>query len=368
MIGDFPTLEQARHELADLVHERGSEVPSFEPMNIHPWLAMSLMQKAIRRGREDLALRASATLLKTSPDRFWRRIGITAFEDIGVADVETVAVVVAALKGKRWRSGLGGEWAVASFIVQRIARTAKCRAADDLAVVCQWHPSLKQARSEFPRWPVPALLDATTENPSLTERALALWYAIGTDRCRSPVLSLRCGAPLVVWEFLGESGLSENALEVAHEGFRKTNSILCPFALLLVPDAGEATPEIERDKLSEEEMIDGVPCWAFDVHVREGTQAIARFMRTECETTRWIIRHIPRHDRFRVLGSMVFRIESGKVDRRLRWGTGTELRRMADIETGGVEASAMQEGLKLLRHELHKLNRERRRVLAKYLL
>ena len=49
---------------------------------------MSLMQKAIRRGREEIALRAAATLLRDSPDRLWRRCGVTAFEDIGVADLD----------------------------------------------------------------------------------------------------------------------------------------------------------------------------------------------------------------------------------------------------------------------------------------
>jgi len=31
---------------------QGGSLPRFKPMNILPWLAMSLMQKAIRRGRK----------------------------------------------------------------------------------------------------------------------------------------------------------------------------------------------------------------------------------------------------------------------------------------------------------------------------
>ena len=73
-------LDDFRSQLAERVRSRGSDVPHVEPLNISPWLAMSLMQKAIRRGREDLALRAASTLLGLSPDRFWRRICITAFE------------------------------------------------------------------------------------------------------------------------------------------------------------------------------------------------------------------------------------------------------------------------------------------------
>ena len=45
------------------------------PVPASPWLAMSLLQKAIRRGQEGLALRAAATLLKDPSERLWRRLG-----------------------------------------------------------------------------------------------------------------------------------------------------------------------------------------------------------------------------------------------------------------------------------------------------
>ena len=62
---------------------------------------MSAMQKAIRRGREDLALSAAATLLRDAPDKLWRRIGCIAYEDVGVASLEAVGLATAALAGKR---------------------------------------------------------------------------------------------------------------------------------------------------------------------------------------------------------------------------------------------------------------------------
>jgi hypothetical protein len=93
---------------------------------ISPWVAMSLMQKAIRRGRKHLALRAAATLLRGSPERLWRRLGGIAFEDIGVGELQIVALVTAALAGKRFRSELGGEWTVASLLISRMSGATKC--------------------------------------------------------------------------------------------------------------------------------------------------------------------------------------------------------------------------------------------------
>ncbi len=132
-------LDLFRSQLAKQILEQDTTPPSFNPLDISPWLAMSLLQKAIRRGRTNLALRAVATLLTDNPDRLWRRLGVTVFEDIGVADYETVSLVMAGLSGKRFRAKLGGEWAVASHLVNLMCVAVKCRAADDLAVACDWH-------------------------------------------------------------------------------------------------------------------------------------------------------------------------------------------------------------------------------------
>ena len=65
---------QIRNELAHSIARR-SQVPTFNPVRVSPWLAMALLQKAIRRGRTDLALQAAATLLIDAPDRLWLRCG-----------------------------------------------------------------------------------------------------------------------------------------------------------------------------------------------------------------------------------------------------------------------------------------------------
>jgi hypothetical protein len=92
----------ARQKLTDAISQYQPPI-IHTPLKVSPWIAMSLLQKAIRRGEERLALRAAATLLRISPERLWRRCGCIAFEDVGVADLDTVAVVTAALSGKRYR-------------------------------------------------------------------------------------------------------------------------------------------------------------------------------------------------------------------------------------------------------------------------
>jgi len=131
------------------------------------------LQKAIRRGREDLALRAAATLLRDAPEKLWRRIGCIAYENIGVASLEAVGLATVALAGKRHRSALGGEWAVANWIISELRRAPK--AADDLLMVCELHPAHAKARAELPLLTTRDLISVATRQGSVQERALALW-------------------------------------------------------------------------------------------------------------------------------------------------------------------------------------------------
>ena len=100
-------LNNVREKLADDIFHYREPLPA--PLKISPWVAMSCLQKAIRRGDSELAQHAAATLLLIAPDRLWRRCGAAVFEEIGVADLQTVSLVTAALAGKRYRATIGGE-------------------------------------------------------------------------------------------------------------------------------------------------------------------------------------------------------------------------------------------------------------------
>jgi replication-associated recombination protein RarA len=159
-------LHLIRHDLQSSVARQG-EPPTTRPMDASPWVAMSVLQKAIRRGREDLALRAAATLLRDAPEKLWRRIGCIAYEDIGVASLEAIGLATVALAGKRHRAALGGDWAVASCIISDLSRAPKCRAADDLLMVCELHPAHAQERVELPLFTTrELLLSQSVKGPS----------------------------------------------------------------------------------------------------------------------------------------------------------------------------------------------------------
>ena len=64
------------------------------PLPIDPWLASSLLQKAIRRGEADVAARAALTLFRLRRAAIWRRFMVIAFEDVGAASIDALFVAV----------------------------------------------------------------------------------------------------------------------------------------------------------------------------------------------------------------------------------------------------------------------------------
>lgn len=343
-----------RNQLAQRIIERDC-LPDLQPLAISPWLGMSLLQKAIRRGREDLALRAAATLLVGSPDRLWRRLGTIAFEDLGLASVETVGIVTASLGGKRMRAALGGEWSVASVVVSLMARSTRCRGTDDLLANVDSHPALASTRREFALMPTRDLLEIATGSSPLVERALALSLAIGSHGHPAKAALTRRGEPQATFDHLCEAGLPHSIVEIAREGFRKTNEILCPLLALLAGEArGETT--VMDDEFPSETLIDEVPSWAFDMFVREGRHAFKLFLTTDAPSARWIRAHVPPANQVDLLGQLVFRCEGGLLKDRLRWPIGDEMRRRMDRECNGLACLDAGEILHLVRDDIDQLN------------
>ncbi len=343
-----------RNQLACSIAKRDG-IPHIAPIDASPWVGMSLLQKAIRRGREGLASHAGATLFLNDPEKLWRRIGGIAFEDIGLADIDTVGLVTAALAGKRVRATLGGEWAVASFVINRMAQAHKCRAADDLLMNAELNPAFASVRRECARLPTRELLDIATGSSPIIERALALWFAIGTDRRPSKYLPPRRGEPQAAFDYLCEAGFPHTVVEIAREGFKKTGEVLAPLVALLSRETRDDT-NIASDEFPPETLIGEVPSWCLDVYTREGRGAFTRFLKTDAEAARWVRSHVPPGRSVEFLGGIVFRCEGGALHDRVGWPLGDELRRQYEIGCAGPECNDASEIIALMRADISALN------------
>lgn len=350
-----------RQELASSV---GAYTPGpLEPLPISAWVAMSTVQKAVRRGRRDIALAGAATLLRDAPDKLWRRLAVAAYEDVGLPSVGTVGLVTAALAGNKFRATLGGEWQSAAFLVERLVTACKSRAADDLLMLIERHPTLQPSRHDFAYLTIDQLLRIALSNRALPERALAIRYALGTDRCPSPYLRTRRGEPSTVFDALWDAGFPHSAVELGREAFRKHSQPLFAFLALLAAIRPHVPADVTDDDFPPEVIFGGVPSWSLDIYTREGRQALKVLLGEPCETSRWVREHLPSGKQVEFLGNVLFSVEGGLMKNRYRWKVADDLRRNVEIEAQGPYCSDATEIMNLLRADIGLLNEVRGHVL-----
>jgi len=267
------------------------------------------------------------------------------------------------LKGagaKRYRATIGGDWKVAAFIVDRMAKAPKCRAADDLLLTADSHPLYRKARADLATKTTRELINIATGDAALPVRALATWFSVGTHPRQTKHLSARRGEPAALFDGLCEAGLPHTTVEIAREGFRKIGEPLCPFFALLCPLARCEASTLQDDVMPPQTMIGEVPSYAYDMYVREGrTISLQTFLQGDSETTRWVRDHVRPGQRVNFLGTVVFRVEGGLVRQRLTWPIGDELRKLVDIECHGPSCNDATEIMKLMRTDIGLLNEER---------
>lgn len=346
-------LERFRDALAqDLAN--GGIPPRPTPVQMTPWQAMSLFLKAIRRGRLELAMQAASDLPETAPDRFWRRAGIIAFEDIGVADLKTAGVVTVALEGKRFRQRHGGEWAVAAHLTARLVACPKNRAADDLFCLLESWPGLGDNRQRLAHLPVPRLRLIALTTDHLPLKALALRMIFADRRLELA----RRGSPDIGFDVLDEMGVAPTTLAIAREGYRRTGELLAPLVALLSLENG-LKEAVQDDLFPPEAMIGPLPGWSLDMFTREGRAALGKLLQNDAGIRQWASDTLPTNGRTEILAQALFRVESGLCLQRRDGPTGISLRDLMERECMGLIPDQADTAMALVRKAIPTLNQMR---------
>jgi MgsA AAA+ ATPase C terminal len=349
----------------ELVRPLSAHTPlPLAPLPVTVWIAASVMQKAIRRGEEAWALSAAATLLIENPDKLWRRLACIAAEDIGLADICAVGTMVAVMSGKRTRAELGGEWPVASWLVQRLAQARKSRATDDLLMTAQLLPSLEVERGRLSELNNHQLRLILLGTDSLHIRALALLFLAGTAGKPVAYLKPRRGEPALAFDVLDELGTPFTVLELAREGYRVSREPLWLLMALLaaeLPDLGVA--QHIDDEIPADTMAGPAPSWAIDSYTREGKAAISRFLNGVSPYCEWLQAHVQRSQQRTVTARALFHVEGGLLRRRCLSTLNDYLRANNERECTGLLAELAGEAMQLLQDDLPILNAIRAKIM-----
>ena len=336
------------------------EVPTVEPLSVSPWVAMSAMQKGIRRGDVDLALRAAVTLLKADTAKLWRRVAGIVVEDVGLGDLDCVRLVMAT-SVKSVRQHHGDDWPVAARVVTRMCEARKCRATDDMFLTISHHHELDELRASQASVDLPAHLSRIRERGALLGASLSVLHASGV-RWTGQVARKTANAT-ATFDAMREAGADPEIVALAEQGFRRTREALpalLPLLTLAMPTGELLTQDDEFPKV----VIgrSGIPTYCYDAFSWEGKSALSRFLKGNTSTGRWLRRYVPAERRMAVLAGGLFRIEGGLVRQRVEWPCAVTLRWLADSGFHGLKLPDPAGFLDMIRADLPTIDEERANV------
>lgn len=289
---------------------RQIDVSAIEPMRGDQWLLVSALQKAIRRGEEETALRVGYTLWQIDRPRFYRRLHITALEDCGVADTDALIKTLTATAQPYWRRRMG-DARVGLYLIRLLCWSVKTRMTDALFIQAERSPTYAALRLELVKASDDDLMGMiANEAASLTERALALWFLGGTKKYPSDHLPLRVGDPDRVVEVLSGLNVPQNLIHACIGVMNRTPwplSIMAPLIWQFV-DSERAQAIIRKDKIAPAPQIEGIPLYAMDMFTRSGQASYRQWQKAVPCLKRFSIRQI---------GLGLFYTEGHRLDRTL---------------------------------------------------
>lgn len=300
-----------------------------------------------------VALRAAATLVNADVRVLWRRLVVTALEDLGIGEVDLLARIVAAARDRAWRQKVGGDWRIAAALIERACTGTKCTSANDLRTVATEDPALDEFKSSLCEAELPDLLDLMTdERQPVVRRAVAVLLVHGEDA--GPAAPLHIAPdPGAVFAAFGEAGRYGHVAATYHQAFRQSRVSLAPLSLCLWPDSRDIELSGMDDDLPPVSWLGEAPSFAYDQYTRPGLAAIRRYAFTSPAwqefAGRW---RIARSDWPKAAGELLFRAEGAVLANRRAWATGRTLYARSGTLGCFMPFAATPEGMALIVREL----------------
>jgi hypothetical protein len=259
------------------------------PLAIDPWVASSLLQKAIRRGDVDLAERAAFTLTRHRGQGIWRRLIGVAFEDVGVGSVDALIQTTTACTSAVWRQRVRGDELALRIIVRLLAEAPKDRSPDHLICAAHDHPILEEHRREVGAMSLAQRIAFVAEGASpVLKRAIAAWYASGVEWGKERRIGR--GDLAALMGAFRDLGVPSDLVSATHTAAIRTREpivVIMPLIWLASEKAGGH--HVVDCPVPPVMMLAEVPAYALDKHTALGKAAIRRFANARPSATRSLL-------------------------------------------------------------------------------
>ncbi|MBU3077818.1 hypothetical protein [Sphingomonas quercus] len=341
-----------------------SEIPAI----LDPWVASSLLQKAIRRGEVEHAVRAAQALHRQRGTGIWGRFLIIACEDVGIADLDLVQHVTLVGIDRTVRKPFGTDEEVAADLARRLAEAPKDRSSDYLACAAIQHPEYEQERESVALLSTDEQIAAAVDRgQSVIRRAIATWHASGVNS-GGPRVVRPSNLPLLLhgFDLLGLPHPLSSIIETAARKSREPMVVMLPLLWALWREGDE---ERRSADVSVPAALScrGVPLWTFDKHTRLGKRAIARFIHENVAVDAVLSEHVPDFRARDIAAMAAFYADATPIARRLVWSRSHELEALG-LETDMLKIGCPRAGIEplveVVRANLDHLNVIRHRLFA----
>ena len=239
--------------------------------------------------------------------------------------------------------------------MEKLCRSPKCRATDDLYAVAAYGRHLERERQQFVALPLDQVVEVAirAENPDVA--AVAAVYALGTMRPGTAGFGARRGSPSMLFDGFLFSGHFLTVTEMCRDGYAATGCELFGLLPLLTRFWNVETFETIIDTFPVCGLHEGVPSCAVDYFTRDGRAALTRFLKTNAESARWINERVSPQRRVEALGTLLFHVDGGLMADRLVWPLGVQFREKAEqfCNPGSADVG---ETLSLLRADFPKFD------------
>jgi MgsA AAA+ ATPase C terminal len=360
----FPSGYDWKDRVLDRIADEHVECDKPALLRCDRWVAASLLQKCIRRSETQLALRAASTLSGFDRGYTWRRLLITAFEDVGAANPDAVIETVAIATTPKWRSRRG-EQASLVYAVARLAEAPKDRSADYLISAAEWHSSLSDVRERCFRADLADRLRIVEDlSQPLPVRALATWLASGIQTYNGARIG--AGDLKRLSRILVGLGASEGLVSSMMLAAKRTGELMVVLVpLIWLESQRDRLAKICNEVVPESPVLDGIPMYAFDKHTRLGLAAIQKSTRESSYLRACLQQFVPNEVWLRAVQMAAFYTDGYLISRRLDWSLSRSLEALgieSDFCRVGVSPEAVAPLRKVLKDDLGRLNEIRQEL------
>lgn len=353
--------QSALNDLESNIAASVYELP--DPMPGDKWLVSSAMQKAIRRGEIERAVKAGATLWHSDRQNFWRRLHIISLEDVGPVSVDAVVKTLMATALPVCRKRIG-DLRVGLHLIRLLCDAHKTRMADELFIQIEhaiehaaMRDKLSVAQDDFLS---ECVLD---EARSLIERAMALRCLAGSRKFPSETMRQRKGDPVRALEVVNTLNAPKPLLEGCAAVLYRTQWPLAAFTPLIWQTIKQQPRPLcsSVNPITAMDDVEGIPLYAADVFTRVGQSCMRELQKL-----------VPEFKGFNVqqIGLALFYLEGQRLNKTVTCEFMEDFRstaELADAEGRGLDAPSYLGLRECLAMHMDVFNDIRRKQLHRYL-